>query len=574
MSRLEEKVELCSGRVTREEIERINHINKRRHETEKLATGLGFLSSIAIGETALAIGKQIDNPSLQIFVFGSALGASVLFGLTSNVLGDKYRTGNDKDSQKCRGYDMKYSFAKDKAKKIFYLKSIANLTVDPAFKHEIHAHIGLLEGDAERALDEHILMLSALNEIKRPASLLESFYISNIDALLKRIRVKRKPNIINYMELAALYATVKKKDKVRETLLNALSKNKDLNSVSKLLAAEFLDNSGYKDDADKIFRETLDKILEDPKINLAPFGRWRHDISTDKYSFIFKKDDVKDVLEKEHNLLRIVRDSIAEYSNNGSIDVDSIKIIKPFKFIQHSDGKYYLITKRNRIENAESAIENLDHAEKDGLLKNILRSIAFVDVLATKRLISDGYLKQIDYREELNRRLILRLGSNSSLSRFLENYGELVNKIEVIRRDSDLSSVAIGDAYLSNALGDGTLLDFESMGIADFTRDPASLLDHPSVIEVERYFTYYRDLLQHFSERIFNKLTLDDLFLMNRVCNAMCQIGSKLNQGKDEQALFYFNRVLDSIQLLGYKNLEAAFKDYVMHSEKTAKVLL
>lgn len=570
MDNLESKLNLCDKKISKEEIERASLIGKKNSELQSNAAILGFLSNMLALETIVMVTHQLENFRSHFNAFMASNAVGIFFGLLMRF-SDNHRTGDMSKNLKAIYHDKRQSFSKDPKIKAYHQLEVAKLTADPLIKHRTHAHICLNNQDYEQALEEYLLMLQTRKSSRIPTSIVEDLLILPVEGFQLRHNARKSSSLTNFMELAAYYAIKGKFEKVKDTLVEALSKKENQQIAPSLLIAEFLDNSGYPEEASRIFRTTLEDILKDPSLNLSPFGKSNHEVLTDRYSFVVKRDDKEESLKKEYDLLGLINSALKEYAKLHSLDEDFIKIADALTFTK-LDGKYHLITKRRRADNLETAFEKSPESVRETILKNTLKSLAGISSIVTPKAYNSDLVKEHDYIREVGNRLLSRLGDNDYFVKFLQEYTRFTDRIKELTGTKDLNVLGHGDAYLSNFLVDGTVLDVEKAVLVDPTRDPAILLDHPLILYEDSYFDHYFDALQYYSYRPFNRLTLDNLFMMNRICNSICQIGSKINQGKNDQASFYFNRALLLLRQIGDRSLETAFKDYIGLSEKLAKV--
>ncbi|MEK6860741.1 MAG: hypothetical protein AABY07_02105 [Nanoarchaeota archaeon] len=587
MTNLEDKIELCSGRITKEEIIKYQEIRRRYSRMQSIAAYFGFVSGFGIQEILLAAAGGSGDIEPHFYNLLRSLAPGLGFALIARSFGVFMTDRFSKASSSFSHYILS-SIKRKKSDKIYHLRRSSELTYDIVEKHRMHAKIELLEGNYEKALEEYLLMFSILKDVNIKRSLVDRLISKTIDYFLVhphknlfyKITTAFKPKFEDCMNFADFNAAMTGRfDNVRKALIKALETKEGSQIGPRLLIAEFLDNSGHKYEAGKLFKESLEDILKNPDTNLVPFGKSRHEILTDKYSFVIKRYDSGDAAAREYYLTHHVRDILSKYAAARGLDEDNVKTANTLSFIEHKDGKFYLVIKRKRMNDAERELDLIDENSRDIVLKNILNNLATVTTLVTPLIKTEefkGFVHPHDYMKEVDRRLISRIGNNGIyLQRFLSQYEGLAKGIQRLKKQhpDGLDFFTHGDAFLCNFLADGTMLDLESVVIADPTKDPATVLEHPLILDQEKKFWYYASVLQDLLQFKIDELALGDLFLMNRVCNSICQVGSKLNQNKEDQALFYFNRALDSVQLLGNKNLGITFKDYVMHSEKTAKVL-
>ncbi len=278
-----------------------------------------------------------------------------------------------------------------------------------------------------------------------------------------------------------------------------------------------------------------------------------------KDMFVFKKGDGRMVDEYRITgaVYQLVKSATASLA-------DEVRVAQPLGVAEVNGGVYYIV-RRRREKSLDEALRSMqDPREKEDAVRRVLESQALMHAIVTMSMVVDDRggvikiqdarkpyapvrLKRYDHEREVQRRFVSRIGENESLGVFWEAYRGLQQRMRGTGRKVTVDSFCHGDAYPENALVDGTLIDFEKATIASPSLDVVCLLDDPCLrgLNTERLAEYHRGRVEEVSDGRLQASALRETWVAERVHNFVCQIGSKLAQGKVERARFFMREVLD-----------------------------
>jgi hypothetical protein len=263
------------------------------------------------------------------------------------------------------------------------------------------------------------------------------------------------------------------------------------------------------------------------KNQLAPYGQSRN--------LVFEMPSHKNVLiVKQGPNLRIEYDILRQIY----LQLPPEERISVVPLAIYGNETQTLITLRRNSPNLDSILSSKTEEERLALARKSLRTLQKFHTLNIQ------HIPEYDPINELRRRLTNRIPFQAKdPTRLLSAYEKFLSKFKLRKLPIH------GDAYPTNFLEDGRILDPEKAFIGDPSKDFESFTTHP--------------ILYPFQERLFAELQIDP---SNRNFFAidipLCQTGSFLN--KDPRtSLYFYQLALDRLQALGERELYTATKDFI-----------
>ena len=294
--------------------------------------------------------------------------------------------------------------------------------------------------------------------------------------------------------------------------------------------------------------------------------------------FRFKRSLDDNRLFNEYSKHVAIDDLFYWYSLKNNLDFRFFKMAKPLSFYRGDDSKFYFVTKMIDVPMFRDALAGKD---LEGKVLNLVRNQAKLHAIATNNLESQDnnfllkserervLLEKYDYRQNLINRFIKRIGDNELGMKFLSNLDDLFSKI------NGIDTVCHGDSYMENFLADGTALDFENVVVANPTLDLTAILEDPRInFDMGKMLECYVETFNNYSNREIDKGSLETSYVKSRIQNNLCQIGSKLAQGKIQLARDYMIQAYQDLReessRLKNTKLSDSFIAYMAKSNKIA----
>lgn len=231
-----------------------------------------------------------------------------------------------------------------------------------------------------------------------------------------------------------------------------------------------------------------------------------------------------------------------------------------------SFGKSYFTLETKGVWDRPFLIESMIDTEN---AIQILRNLLIFHNRLTKKL-EEGRLHVPDfsYIENIEHKLIDRLGENSKLNEFLEKYEDFINSK---LKSPPLEVVIHGDLYPTNILTDGTIIDFEKMSVGDPLIDLIYFLENPCILfskkTKEKLCTkYLSNLLKELNRKDIKVENLMKRYLPIKIHNSLGLFGSTLHHHPGELAISFLEQAISTMYEAGELELKDAFIDYLTHT--------
>jgi hypothetical protein len=288
-----------------------------------------------------------------------------------------------------------------------------------------------------------------------------------------------------------------------------------------LIYAMFL-TAAKQPHADSVWRQIIEKHQHELQKISESRNAVREIPGIHKSVLIIKSSD--NDLEQEYKILRQIYELAPP---------EERMAVMPLAFFK-TDNLQYLVTLRRDSPNIDSILGYSTEEERI-----LLAGKALSQLQKFHSLNIEG-LKPYDPLETLHRRLIQRV-PQSNPTKFLTAYETFLRKFSSVNRPVH------GDAYPTNFLADGRIIDLEKGSLDNPWLDYETLTTHPLL------FPFQERLVSHFDQ------TSREL---PAISVPLCQTGSFLN--KDPRtSLHFYHLALDRLQALGERELYTATKDFI-----------
>jgi len=311
------------------------------------------------------------------------------------------------------------------------------------------------------------------------------------------------------------------------------------------LLVSMLDYTKRTEDLAEISRKLFRELQKEGKLEqlLSPIGA---DSSTPVYIlsanalsenlYIIKTVDRTKNLQDEIRRLQYEHD-VTSYLSTITDKVPQMLALEPGYLLEKR-------IKRPTIKETEK--------DQDEELKKAIETLALIHVEGTANLTIElrQQIRRHNYTEELERRLIRRLGINSAGKELIQAHKEIIT--------SPFSVLRHGDVYPGNVLEEGYLVDLERVCLGDMFQDITQLLSHPYCKDSDKVWLLeeYIDLVEKDIPNANRKLFERQYELMT-AHDALCRIGKKLSVNKTEEAQHYLEILMEqrNINLLQQKTV-------------------
>ncbi len=401
-------------------------------------------------------------------------------------------------------------------------------------------------------------------------------------------------NYFNYISVSLLTGKI-------EDAVECFGKISNLDLDSKielnLLFSMFLDSL---EEHKKIFKKkekikssneqwgkTVGLVLDSEKLEFKPIGVDSRNQVLEigpseflKNTFVFKTGEDEEELKRGYD----VNSGLYKLGEK-ILGKGVLKLARSLCFVKGENGAYYDVSQRKPLQSLEDYFDDTKTGfEKTGIIAEALKNQRNIH-RTSKEAIKEDYfetedvkvrLKQYNYAENLQRRLLRRFGRNrkgEDLCAAIEH--------ELSKFSGKFSCVINGDLAISNLLEDGTVIDFEKASIGNPVIDAVSTLEDPKNgrIAAENLF------IQHYAsgadeeERIF----LEESYRPHATFISVCQTGSKFAQAQKkrqegrihtaendiERAKGFIRKVIET----GKPKIKDKFVDYLRSSEEARELV-
>ncbi len=363
-------------------------------------------------------------------------------------------------------------------------------------------------------------------------------------------------------------------------LESSLEQTGDYSSVGNVLVS-LLDVKGDEFHYLDTSRKVINLLRKDPNFSLKKegiFGSFEKsssnpvkvdltNIISENLYIIKTNDSRRDLveerkrLEEEYVTHSFISNTLALFDKK-SFD----KVPIPLSYFEQDDEIFYF-QKRKKGLTLEELAPALSPKALTKEIKLVLETMAKVHFLATEELELKGEeyffgiadqekvyevnVPKISYFNNFIERAIKgkvtdknhRLGFNDSTGPFIEAYNEFMNF-------SYTPHFLHGDFYECNVLEGGSIIDWEKKCVGDLTFDLSHFLENPFFDHLDKseLISHYVNSLMDFGVNKDLIYEMNDNYHKNKVHNLFCQIGANLNQGKNDIALMYTEKTLETIQ--------------------------
>ncbi len=209
-----------------------------------------------------------------------------------------------------------------------------------------------------------------------------------------------------------------------------------------------------------------------------------------------------------------------------------LKLIRGLDFFE-VEGEFYDVSQRKPSKNLEDLFDDVKVSiDKGRYIVQALRNQRKIHEVSREGIKKEYFtidgikvkLKEYDYRETLERRLIKRFGENRKGEELVEAIVE-----SVMPYTKEFSCLINGDLAISNIFDDGTVFDFERACIGNPVIDAATTLEDPKNGKIGRTGMFRDFYLENVDGR--EREFLEESYLPHSVFISACQTGSKFAQG-------------------------------------------
>lgn len=306
-----------------------------------------------------------------------------------------------------------------------------------------------------------------------------------------------------------------------------------------------------------------------------------------KSTFVFKKNITKDDFKAMEDLKRDFEINKELYKLT-EIDKE-IKVARPLAFFEDINGYAFDVTQRKPLKNLEDVFENASDEQKTQMLKSALENERRIHKASKEKIkfeegthienngiyFGNVKLSNYDYRAQLKRRLLERVGVNNEGQDLIETIlEELISPINRIN-DKRYNTLIHGDLALPNLLEDGTEIDFEKAAFGNPIIDVTTTLEDPKNNNVNRELLKDYYLNSYVSEE---KELLNESYNIHSLFVSACQVGSKLSQSEKSKTNNELEKARKHIERsIGFQNqvlersspkVKDKFVKYIRSSDK------
>lgn len=265
-----------------------------------------------------------------------------------------------------------------------------------------------------------------------------------------------------------------------------------------------------------------------------------------KSTFVFKKNREKNDFKSKEELKRDFEINKELYKLTEKDK--EIKVARPLAFFKDINEYTFNVTQRKPLRNLEDVFDNSDNEEKEDKLKLALENQRRIHRISREHLTFNGgiyfgdsktEIKPYDYRANLKRRLLERVGINNDGLSFVEAILEEINI-------NGYNTLIHGDLSLPNLLEDGTEIDFEKASIGNPVIDSVTTLEDPKNGDIKKEEIFREAYLKDVDglEREF----LEESYKPHAIFISACQVGSKVKQSEDSEKRQEFGKARKHIE--------------------------